>query len=241
MESNVTKMVNRRALIGGVCVGLGIVLGGCVSPQYNYRPKAVDISDPPLNAVVIRSVGEPMLRQGTFVEHDGIQLSEPIKVGSLGNYTFSTGHYLKHGESSAGKFYKPSNELGSGSVKAGGLADPFQTILIQAEDGKICGVTVFNAKTCTDAVGVREVKVPIASADAFQQTLLYSGKVGNKISISYRESSGSMARPAFNHDAEYDLTESNVIGYRGATLEVIEANNQEIRYRVLRNFNAATP
>ncbi len=42
-----------------------------------------------------------------------------------------------------------------------------------------------------------------------------------------------MARPAFNNNVEYDLSESPIIGYKGAKLEVIEANNQFIKYRVI--------
>ncbi|CAD9197495.1 hypothetical protein QAC21B_03669 [Acinetobacter bohemicus] len=75
------------------------------------------------------------------------------------------------------------------------------------------------------------------SEHSFQQTLIYSGKVGNKINISYREFSGSLARPAFNNDVEYDLNQSRQIGYKGALLEIADANNQSITYKVLKNFN----
>jgi hypothetical protein len=79
--------------------------------------------------------------------------------------------------------------------------------------------------------------VGVASDNAFQQTLIYSGKIGNKVNIGYREFSRNMARPAFNNDVEYDLSESNQIGYKGALLEIIDANNQNITFKVLRNFN----
>jgi hypothetical protein len=48
-----------------------------------------------------------------------------------------------------------------------------------------------------------------------------------------------MARPAFNNNVEYDLSESMLIGYKGAKIEVIEANNQYIKYKVIQNFNNA--
>ena len=62
-------------------------------------------------------------------------------------------------------------------------------------------------------------------------------KVGNKINISYREFQGSMARSAFNNDVEYDLNDSRQIGYKGALIDVLEADNQKIKYKVLKNFN----
>jgi len=90
-----------------------------------------------------------------------------------------------------------------------------------------------------DKADYEKKKYPVASPDSFQQTLIYSGKVGNKINIGYREFSGSLARPAFNNEVEYDLSESKVIGYKAARIEVIEATNQSIKYKVIQNFNRA--
>jgi hypothetical protein len=58
----------------------------------------------------------------------------------------------------------------------------------------------------------------------------------NKINIGYREFSNNSARPAFNNEVEYDLSESKRIGYKGAQIEVLEADNSSITYEVLRNF-----
>jgi len=69
--------------------------------------------------------------------------------------------------------------------------------------------------------------------------LIYSGKVGNKINVAYREFSNNLARPAFNNTVQYDLDESNIIGYKGARIEVIEATNEYIKFKVLLNFNKA--
>lgn len=68
----------------------------------------------------------------------------------------------------------------------------------------------------------------IATDESFQQTLIYSGKIGQKINVGYREFSGSVARPAFCNDVEYDLSESTTIGYKGARLEIIEATNDHV-------------
>lgn len=92
-----------------------------------------------------------------------------------------------------------------------------------------------------DMRGFEKRKRPLASNDSFQQTLIYSGKVGDKINIGYREFSGNLARPAFNNNVEYDLSDSMLIAYKGARIEVLEANNQFIKYRVIENFNKAIP
>ena len=104
-------------------------------------------------------------------------------------------------------------------------------------DGRLCIITVFNVKTCEVGKNFGFKKTTVASENSFQQTLIYSGKVGNKINIGYREFSSNLARPAFNNDVEYGLHESKQIGYKGALLEIVDANNQSITYKVLKNFN----
>ena len=58
------------------------------------------------------------------------------------------------------------------------------------------------------------------------------------VTLGYREFSNDTARPAFNNDVDYDLKNTKIIGYKGARIEVIEANNQNITYKVLSNFNS---
>lgn len=44
---------------------------------------------------------------------------------------------------------------------------------------------------------ILQTKITTKDTNSFQQTLIYNGKVGNKINIGYREFSGDLARPAF--------------------------------------------
>ena len=46
-----------------------------------------------------------------------------------------------------------------------------------------------------------------------------------------------MARTAFTQEAQYDLSESDIIGFKNARIRVIEANNRVITYEVLANFD----
>ena len=46
-----------------------------------------------------------------------------------------------------------------------------------------------------------------------------------------------MARAAFSNEVEYDLSESKTIRYKGAVLDIMEANNQSITFKLTRNFN----
>ena len=44
----------------------------------------------------------------------------------------------------------------------------------------------------------------------------------------------------FNNEVEYDLGVSDEIAYKGAYLQIMEATNTRIKYKVLSNFNKAS-
>ncbi len=218
---------------------LMILFCGCVSPKYNYFPQAKEISEPPIGSTNTAYVGDSMLRQGKYIEHDAIFLDADIKVGILGEYTFTRGYYTKRGEDEKSTYFLPADGPDAGRVIVNPSADPVQMIRLDKKTGKFCAVTIYNLQDCTSKARYKQVKYSDATSDAFQQTLIYSGKVGDKINVGYREFSNNMARPAFNNDVEYDLSESQTIGYKGARIEVIKATNENITYKVLSNFNRA--
>lgn len=218
---------------------IAVLMGACATTNTNYRPVSIDISEPPIGQVVTAEVGSTMVRQGKYTESDAIYLASAVKVGLLGAYSFSSGYYIKEGEDAKNEFYHPEQGPEGGRVDKAALADPYKTMLVEKSKNRVCGVSVFNAKVCENNVNLRRLKRPALTSDGFQQTLIYSGRIGNKINIAYREFSNNFARPAFNNDVEYDLNESMVIGYKGAEIEIIEATNRTIKYKVIRNFNAA--
>jgi hypothetical protein len=238
------RIMQRSISVGGVgvvCLSLvsSGLLTGCVSPKYNYHPPIMRISEPPLNDIVTAYVGDNMVRQGRYREHDAIHVQQNVRVGVLGGYTVTAGVYLKVGEDDQSEFYLPGGGEDSGHVIADALADPFQVIRVDKRSGRLCCVSTFNMEESTSEAQFERKKQPVTSEDSFQQTLIYSGKVGDKINVGYREFSGNLARPAFNNEVEYDLSESKLIGYKGARIEVLEATNQYIKYKVIENFNLA--
>lgn len=222
----------KKLILTGV---LGFSLVGCAAPTYNYQATQRNISKPPIGSTNVAYVGDQMLEQGVVTDREAIQVPNSVKVNFA--YTIANGYYVKMGNDRKGSYYQPINNIpNGGSVQKMAIADPFKAVMLGL-DGKLCVITVFNAKNCTSEHLARQTTVGVASDNAFQQTLIYSGKIGNKVNIGYREFSRNMARPAFNNDVEYDLSESNQIGYKGALLEIIDANNQNITFKVLRNFN----
>jgi hypothetical protein len=226
--------MNYRIIFSIVAVA---AITGCASPRFNYTPNAIAISEPPLNTVQTRHVGDDLVKQGKYKEHDAIFL--PTQADVNWAYSLLPGYYLKHGEDEDAEYYLPSGGDETGNVIKAAIADPWKSVMAKREQPSLCIVTVFNIAICSDH-NFERTRKPLLTRDSFQQTLIYGGKIGNKLNIGYREFSASIARPAFNNNVEYDLSESNLIGYKGAQIEVIEATNQYIKYRVIRNFNDAS-
>lgn len=82
------------------------------------------------------------------------------------------------------------------------------------------------------------IKKPIIHPDSFKYIALYQGKVGNKIKVSYREFIENMARPAFTQDIEYELNEGKptTIGFKGLRIDIIEASNMNVKYKVTKDY-----
>ncbi|WP_420429096.1 hypothetical protein [Kordiimonas sp.] len=216
---------------------VGLLMSACTAPQYNYVPTTIDVSEPPLGEVRQVSVGDTLLRQGVYTEQDAIQIGDKFSAGLFGEYTIQPGYYLKVGEDKKSEFYEAEASPSGGRIVKAALADPAQSLQVLKQKDSVCVVTVYGSTSCEKNVRFVRLKRPSLSANSFQQALIYSGRVGNKINIGYREFSSNLARPAFNNDVEYDLTTSSAIAYKGAELEILEATNQFIRYRLLRNFN----
>jgi len=83
---------------------------------------------------------------------------------------------------------------------------------------------------------VKEIEKVVVSPTNFKQELIYNGRVGDGLKFIYREFAEDLARPSFTQSIQYDLSKSNLIGFKNGELEIIEATNTEISYIVRSNF-----
>ena len=219
-------------------IAAAALLIACATPYRQiYSPPSVAVSRPALGVVTEAYPGDPMLTQGTQREYEAVIAAAPFSVAG---FVLPSGKYLKEGHSNAADFFSwdevthPTN---------GGIVSDGQTlkrIALIKDSAALCVQTFTSKVYCEEGHPLQRTMAVVQDRDdRFQRTLLYGGKVGSKINVSYREFSDRYARAAFTNTAEYDLSESRIIGYKGAQIEVLEATNQLIRYRVLRNFNEA--
>lgn len=80
------------------------------------------------------------------------------------------------------------------------------------------------------------VEVNAMNKPGFRQELIYNGKSGDSVKFLYRELSNSMLRSPFSQEVQYDLKESHVIGFKGVRIEILEATNTHLKYKVITSF-----
>jgi hypothetical protein len=204
-----------------------VSIGAFVSACHSVPVVVVNDTYPLIGATATEGIGEPLLTQIEGSSVATIIISTDQKIGEV---LIRRGKYAAHRESAEGSVFRgismrfPASEVD----KKGNLifsANSKETKIVCVSKD-ICGKL--------DYSGGRAVSNTAKSS--FQQTLIYSGKIGDKVTLGYREFSNNLAKPAFSNDVTYDLSVSSVIGYKGARLEVISANNTEITYKVLADF-----
>ncbi|SIS68724.1 hypothetical protein [Neptunomonas antarctica] len=205
---------------------------GCSTVNYNYEAKINYFSKPALDEVVEVYVGDYMIDQGKSVTLDFLILNRTID-GVL--YDIHKGSYSRVGEHKGSSYFSPTTSKGQPISYAAGLVDTPVALHINSKD-EVCVTSVsYQAAACYE--GSFKIKdKTVVDNQAFQQTLIYNGSVGEKINISYREFSNDSARNAFTNNVEYDMKKSNFINYKGARIEVISYDNTSIKFRVIKHF-----
>jgi hypothetical protein len=193
-----------------------LLASGCGSKK--PRPEAILISVPEVGEIATKNIGESLILQGFRIYVPAITIPKNYR---LGEYQIRAGTYPLASENKEGQWFEAA--VGK---------DGTEEVLLRSSDTSLC-----IDKTCAKleySTGRTSIAV---DAKSFQQTLLYNGKIGDKVAVSYREFADGTARSAFTNEVSYDLGESKVIGYKGARLEVISATNTNITFKVISGFD----
>lgn len=201
-----------------------VSLVGCRTPVKVERSFT---TVPEVGVLTTVGIGEPLL-----VKTDGVS-SAALLIESdqdIGEFRVLKGKYnqiSKNSEYATFGYAANHSDVGAKKFDKLFIFDKDVTTKVVCVSRKVCSEIVYSLEKTTKFIGM----------SSFQQTLLYSGKIGNRITMGYREFSNDLARPAFSNDVVYDLSESTQLGYKGARIEVVKATNVDITYKVLSGFN----
>ena len=229
-------------------IGLILILSSCASTPQLQPVNLVDttlIDYPEKGVVVSATLGERLVAKGYKSDGPAIEIEAGrlVDKGSFVTCALTTStkqsHFISrknasNGDMCAGPFnmFQSENSQELSFSCAGASRTGF--VCSSNEENKF--YIKESPDTDLNQSLIRQVRKQVSSSTNFVQELIYNGRVDNNIKFIYREFSEDMIRPAFNQTVQYDFNESKFISFKGLTLEIIEANNQLIKYRLISNF-----
>lgn len=215
------------------CIIGCLLLASCASTTPQKAPmQYLDISNPEINKEASATLGEKLLMQATGY------YAESITIEALDAYSADIPNTTTFYRVGNGNYFESDNP--DTVVLNNGYGNPLSRqkfIEYNPGENKFCVglLNCFNDKE--SSFKYNPEKTLRIKPNSFQQVIEYNGKSGETLKFTYREFSGDLARSAFTTDFNMDLREGKQIGYKGAVIEVIEASNNVIKYRVIKNFN----
>lgn len=217
---------------------------GCATnPNLNFIvPSKTLVDQPSIGEITTAELGNTILSKGEIYENDAIRTFGSVTNGNDGVWllriTVAKGvHPLKYIDANWNYYSGPNVEvydaLAGSTLKYGGLRvsrNDLSKVQIYIDSA------VSLAGDPSEPVKYELTKARAVDQPSFVQELIYNGRVQDNLRFVYREFSNDLARPAFSQEAHYDLSEGNVLGFKGVRIEVLEATNTFVRYRVLKTF-----
>lgn len=225
-----------------IAASAALALSACASTTA-VLPVTELVDRPALNTASEAELGDTIVEKGKVSTYEGLQLRNELTWGDgfiMKKFNIPPGR-LRAQQRDAGFTYFSSDKMTAYDALLGTSPWPGG---VCTKNGDPTFVRAFIAiGRCTikpgDAPQVSQTRIVDLDAPNFRQELIYNGRSGQTVKFLYRESSGDYARPAFSQDVQYDLGDGNVIGFKGARVEIVEATNTRLKYRVLSSFPAA--
>ncbi|WP_298899938.1 hypothetical protein [uncultured Psychroserpens sp.] len=196
-------------------------------------PENLTTYSPELNNISNSEIGITLVSKEIGQNYNAIEITKEFKT-KPGNLVKT----IKVGDIFVNDHYTEKYDLYSNTADLTfGIAIPKN-----GNDNPLVYLTSFSGtglsyKNTKKTIEYKKTSVPVKQKNYFKQEFIYNGRVGNGLKFIYREYVEDYARPAFTQDLQYDLSESKIIGFRGLRIEVLNATNTEIKYKVLNHFD----
>ena len=221
-------------------VAVIMTLAGCAARYEAVRPTPERFDNFMEGTVQVKSVGDPILKQDDLLLYPGFVTEKEIIFPEKAFMSLSP---LPAGSKMAVKYkYEDGlffcEPMPDATIINKSALVPWPVCLIVDSIGKLDGFAYcYNPGTHLQIDEFKEInfkKTTVYAPGSMKKEILYNGKSKDTIKITYREYVNDMARPAFYQDLNYDLVESKVIGFKGTQIEIIDATNSEIKYKVIK-------
>ena len=223
--------------LGTVLICLG---SGCAPVQTIIMPGVEVIDLPSLNEEATAELGDTVVTKGKVYSYDGIELRNQVKAGDgiiLLRFSIPPQKLAARLEDKKWTYYSAKDAtvydamLGTKPAVAG-------LKISKRKPGKIAlyGNTLSITRKPSPTPQYKHITIVAVDEPGFRQELIYNGKTGNFVKFLYTELSNDMMRAPFSQEVQYDLSDDNTIGFKGVRIEIVDATNTQLTYRVLNSF-----
>jgi hypothetical protein len=230
-----------KTLIG--CVAFGLLFAGCAALPPVQPPEIQFTDQPPLNTESNAEIGETLLAKGKSYVFDGLDLQERITDNGIAREYIvePNAMRLESVDVEGNRLFVPAIDSYFVNDKSfGRRVRPSNAFIVLKRDGSLELRGYYDLTTAgkiTPAAPRHKVgKIVDQRRPNFRQELIYGGRIGSQIKLTYREFSGDLIRPGFSQEAQYDLSTDQTVGFKGVRIAIISATNTRLTYRVLKSF-----
>ena len=215
---------------------IALAVTGCVSQAKIERGnvKSEPIFSPPVNEISTVSLGDRMMFQAFGWNVDciapAVSKSETLTIFKI--LLELRVHERLCGDAEGTNLFRPDRKVVDGSLR------PF-IVEVSKRDGSSDLCVQGNTSHCVNYQSneiVRSTEFKSAM-NSLQQSIEYMGRDGDVVKFLYIEFEDGMARSAFNREFVMDLTKGSTLNFKGAVVEIIDATNTSLEYRVEEYFN----
>jgi hypothetical protein len=217
-----------------------IFLVSCGVTKTSVIPETFTTFAPELNKITNTEIGNILVSREQGHNYDAIEITKEFKIklddalkviekGNIFTNQYHTNEYDFYSSSSDSEFGIAIERNGKNLL----IYTKGDNDGIYATGFSYNGINLIRPKEKIDYIRTKELAKEKAN---FKQEFIYNGRVGDALKFIYREYKNDYARPAFIQDLQYDLTESETIGFRSMRIKIINATNTEIEYKVLNYF-----
>ena len=218
------------------------LINSCVSLNFETQNlnEGKTITSPEVGVISVGRLGDTLVSKAFAIFGPAYQIEKEAKIGSartneLNNRMSLVGIPKEFLYDQTRDAFVTTKWPDEGLLCAGTL-----NVCKEIETGKFVLAT-FNAYELLyvrdiEEGKVKEIEKVVVGPSNFKQELIYNGRVGDGLKFIYREFTENLARPSFTQSVQYDLSKSNIIGFKTVEIEIIDATNTDISYKVIKHF-----
>lgn len=218
---------------------VGVLLAGCTS---SIKPTVRQIDTITRGVAQTKKTGEPMLEKGVIKVMPGFTAKATFYPPKLDSIIFPV---VRRGD-----IWECKRKLDNGDLlctmpvmkmhhlilDSGQPVTTDPPFFIMKADGELAGVYYDGSKRIVmhdhPVIGMFEpVEVPMK--DSYKREVVYDGRTDDIIRLTYLEFADDFSKPMLFQGLTYNISSLNIINVRDILIEVLDANEQEIRFMIM--------